>query len=177
MRAGTIGRRQLLALAGLGLAAGLVPAVRAHQAKAALTLVRLNRAAGMLEVEHALHAHDAEVALNLLEQVATPDLSQLEDRARLTLYVEARFALTLPGGGALALKAVGAELDGDEVRVYQEVPMTAPPDRLGVRNMILRDAFAIQINQVNFDLYGDPARVRTLTFLGGDGEKNVVLAG
>lgn len=169
------GRRRFLALAGAGLLLGVVPLARAHRAKAALTLVRFNRAKGLMEVEHTLHAHDAEMALNQIAKLPTPDLSQLEDRARLSLYVEARFALTPPGGPALALKLLGAELDGEEVRVYQEMAMTAPPDKLSVRNMILRDVFPVQINQVNFDLYGDPARIRTLTFLGGDGEKEVVL--
>ena len=173
----TIGRRHMLALVGLGLAAGLVPAAMAHRAKAALTIVRLNRGRGVLEVEHTLHAHDAEIALNVMEKVATPDLSQLEDRARLALYVDARFRLSPPGGQELLLKVLGAELDGDEVRVYQEVPMTRAPDRLRVRNMILRDVFAVQINQVNFDIDAGPDRIRTLTFLGGDGEKEVLLAG
>lgn len=171
----TVGRRRILALAGAGLLLGAAPMARAHRAKAALTLVRFNRTSGVLEVEHTLHAHDAEMALNQIAKLSTPDLSQLDDRARLALYVEARFALTPPGGPSLALKLLGAELDGEEVRVYQEMPMTAPPAKLSVRNMILRDVFPVQINQVNFDLYGDPARIRTLTFLGGDGEKDVVL--
>lgn len=154
---------------------GAVPMVRAHRAKAALTLVRLNRTSGILEVEHTLHAHDAEMALNQIAKLPTPDLSQLEDRARLALYVEARFALTPPGGPALTLKLLGAELDGEDVRVYQEMALATPPARLSVRNMILRDVFPVQINQVNFDLHGDPVRIRTLTFLGGDGEKDVML--
>lgn len=175
MTAALIGRRRVLALAGMGMVMGVAPTARAHRAKAALTLVRLNRAGGVLEVEHTLHAHDAEMALNQIVKMPTPDLSQLEDRARLALYVEARFALTLPDGPSLALKLLGAELDGEEVRVYQEIALATPPDRLSVRNMILRDVFPVQINQVNFDLYGDPARMRSLTFLGGDGEKDVVL--
>lgn len=170
-----IGRRRALALAGAGMVMGAVPMARAHRAKAALTLVRFNPAGGLLEVEHVLHAHDAEVALNRVLNLATPDLSQLPDRARLSIYVEARFALTPPEGAPLPLKLLGAELEGENVRVYQEIPMMALPDRLRVRNMILRDVFQSQINQVNVDLYGDPARIRTLTFLGGDGEKDVVL--
>lgn len=170
------GRRRFLALAGAGLAALTTPA-QAHRAKSALTLVRWNRPAGMLEVEHGLHAHDAEIALNQIGKLATPDLSQLSDRAQLALYVEARFALSPPGGVGLPLKLLGAELDGENVRVYQEVGLAVLPDRLSVRNRILRDVFPVQINQVNFDLYGDPGRIRTLTFLGGDGEKDVVLGG
>ncbi|MFV3130325.1 DUF6702 family protein [Niveispirillum sp. KHB5.9] len=165
-------RRRLLVLAGAGLLAG--PAF-AHRARSALTLVTWNKAAGLLEIDHSLHGHDAEMALDQIEHVAGPDLSLLEHRARLALYVEARFALSVPGAGPLALKLLGAEQEGDNVHLYQEIALPAPPARLGVRNNILRDLFAVQINQVNFDMSGDPDRIRTLSFLGGDGEKEVSL--
>ena len=168
-----IGRRRLLALAGAGLLMGLALSARAHRAKAALTLVTWNRSAGVLEIDHALHAHDAEIALAQVGGVSAPDLSRLEDRARLALYVEERFALTIPGGAPMPLKLLGAELDGDTIHVYQEVPLNAVPPRLLVRNMILRDVFPVQINQVNIDRGNGPDQIRTLTFLGGDGEKEV----
>ncbi|OYQ31700.1 hypothetical protein CHU95_21430 [Niveispirillum lacus] len=169
------GRRQFLALAGAGLLMGFARTANAHRAKAALTLVTWNKAAGLLEIDHALHAHDAEVALSRTGGVGAPDLSRLEDQARLALYVEARFALTLPDGLTLPLKILGAELLGDNIHVYQEVPLTALPARLLVRNMILRDIFPTQINQVNVDTGRGPDRIRTLTFLGNDGEKDVAL--
>lgn len=169
-----LNRRRLLVLAGAaGLLAGLALPARAHRAKAALTLITWNKAAGLLEVDHSLHAHDAEIALAQVGGVSAPDLSRLEDQARLALYVEGRFALTIPGGPPLALKLLGAEPDGDNIHIYQEVPLTAAPARLRVRNMILRDVFPVQINQVNIDMGGGPDHIRTLTFLGGDGEKEV----
>ncbi|MFY8092506.1 MAG: DUF6702 family protein [Niveispirillum sp.] len=170
-----IGRRQILALAGAGLLAGRAPPARAHRAKAALTLVTWNRVAGLLEIDHALHAHDAEIALAQVVGAGAPDLSRLEDQARLAIYVEPRFALTVPGGPPLALKLLGAEPHGDNIHIYQEVPLTAAPTRLLVRNMILRDVFPVQINQVNVDIGRGPDFIRTLTFMGGDGEKEVVL--
>lgn len=172
-----IARRLLL---GAGLA-GLVLAPRpaaAHRAKAALTLVRWNARTRLLELEHRLHAHDAELALNRQADVASPDLSRLEQRARLALYVEARFALLLPDGVPLALTTLGAELDADNVLVFQEAAMTDPPSALTVRNDILRDVFRTQVNQVNFDLKGgDPAFIRTVTFSGEDREEMVRFAG
>lgn len=171
-----IGRRRLLALAGAAATfAGLQPPALAHRARSALTLVTWNRAAGLLEIDHSLHGHDAEMALAQIEGVAAPDLSRLEDRARLALYVEARFALSLPDTGPVPLKLLGAEQLGENVHVYQEALLTTAPPRLSVRNGILRDLFAVQINQVNIDLTGDPDHIRTLTFLGGDGEKEIAL--
>lgn len=175
MTDGNIGRRRILALAGAGLAAGLVPPAHAHRAKAALTLVRWNKAAGLLEIDHSLHAHDAEIALARIGGVTAPDLSRLEDRARLALYVEERFALTVPGGPALTLRLVGAEPDGANIHVFQEVALPAAPARLRVRNTILRDVFSGQINQVNIDGGGGADQIRTLTFQGGDGEKEAGL--
>lgn len=169
-----IGRRRVLALAGAGLLAGTLPAA-AHRAKSALTLVTWNKAAGLLAVDHSLHAHDAEIALAQVGEGGAPDLSRLEDQARLALYVEPRFTLTIPGGPPLPLKLLGAEPEGDNIHVYQEVPLMAAPARLLVRNMILRDIFPVQINQVNVDTGRGPESIRTLTFLGGDGEKEVVL--
>lgn len=177
MTAPLLPRRHLLAAAGAAATAAMGTAVPvlAHRAKSVLTLVRWNGGAGLLEVDHALHAHDGEMALNRIMKVATPDLSQVKDQARLALYTEARFTLTPPDAEALALRLVGAELAGDNLHVFQDVPLPAPPARLRVRNAILRDVFRTQVNQVNFDMDGgDPARIRTLTFIGADADKDVV---
>lgn len=166
-------RRHLLALIGGGLLAAPLPAY-AHRAKAALTVVRWNASGKELEVEHKLHAHDAEVALSQQAGIATPDLSRLEDQAKLALYVEARFSLTPPGGQPLPLKLLGAELQGDHIFIYQELVLQAPPKGLVVENRILRDVFRTQVNQVNFDMAGgDPAHIRTLTFNGQDKAESV----
>lgn len=172
-----IARRTLLGAGLAGLALASPPAI-AHRAKAALTLVRWNAGTHLLELEHRLHAHDAEIALNRQADIASPDLSQLAQRARLALYVEARFALTLPDGTPLALKTLGAELDADNVLVFQEAAMATPPMALTVRNDILRDIFRTQVNQVNFDVKGgDPAFIRTVTFSGEDREEMVRFTG
>jgi hypothetical protein len=165
----------MLAVGGAAFMLALAPRVSAHRAKSVLTLVRWNRAAGLLEIDHALHAHDGEVALNQIERVATPDLTQVKDQARLVLYTAARFTLTPPDAGPLALKMVGAELVRDYLHVYQEASLTQKPPRLTVHDGILRDVFRTQVNQVNFDMAdGDPDHIRTVTFIGGDGDKDVV---
>lgn len=164
-------RRALLAGAvGLAAAGAWLRPSLAHRSKSALTLVRWNETTGTLEIDHRLHAHDAEVALQRQDSVSAPDLSQVADRARLTLYCEARFSLIGPDGAAITLRPLGAELIRENVHVYQEGRLTTKPARLAVRNDILRDVFKTQVNQVNIDLAGgDTAQVRTLTFTGDDG--------
>lgn len=170
-----LGRRRLLALVGAGVGLGLAPAALAHRAKSIMTLVTWNQAKGLLEIDHALHAHDAEVALNKIEGVSIPDLTQVRDQAQLAIYCEPRFTLTPPGAKPMPLKLVGAELVRDYVHVYQEGPLTAKPARLTVHNQLLRDVFPTQVNQVNFDMEGgDPDHIRTVTFIGNDGDKDVV---
>lgn len=170
-----ITRRHVLAgIAVTGAAALVTPLAWAHRAKAALTLVRWNARTSSLEVEHRLHAHDAELALNQKAGVATPDLSQTKDRARLALYVEPRFALTDLEGQPVPLTLIGAELVADYVHVYQESALAVVPAGFNVRNDILRDVFRTQLNQVNFDMRGgDPAFIRTVTFTGEDREETV----
>lgn len=170
-----ITRRHILAGAAFTGAVTLVaPLAWAHRAKAALTLVRWNARTGSLEVEHRLHAHDAELALNQRAGVATPDLSQTKDRARLALYVEPRFALSDLEGQPVPLTLIGAELEADYVHIYQEAVLPVAPAGFGVRNDILRDVFRTQLNQVNFDMRGgDPAFIRTVTFTGEDREETV----
>ncbi|MFV3074375.1 DUF6702 family protein [Niveispirillum fermenti] len=177
MTAHLLPRRRLLAIAmaAAGSTIGTASPGLAHRAKSVLTLVRWNAGAGLLEVDHALHAHDGEMALNRIVKVATPDLSQVRDQARLALYTEARFTLTPPDAASLTLRLIGAELAGDDLHVYQDVSLPAPPARLRVRNTILRDVFRTQVNQVNFDMGGgDPSRIRTLTFIGADTDKDVI---
>lgn len=174
-----IARRHLLAGTALAGAVTLVaPLAWAHRAKAALTLVRWNAGTSSLEVEHRLHAHDAELALNQKEGIATPDLSQVRDRARLALYVEPRFALTDLDAQPVPLTLIGAELVADYVHVYQEAALPAVPAGFSVRNDILRDVFRTQLNQVNFDMRGgDPAFIRTVTFTGEDQSETVRFSG
>ena len=62
---------------------------------------------------------------------------------------------------------VGAKLDGDTILVFQE-SRELLPDRISVRNDVLRDVIAAQVNRVN--LFRDDG-LRSLVFQGGDAWK------
>lgn len=153
-------------LTALALAAA--PGATAHRAKAALTSVVWNERTGLLEITHRLHVHDAREALARVTDLEQPDLGSLEARARLALYVEKHFGLAEPGGDALALELVGAELDGDHVFVFQEAALESPPGALEVRCDFLQEVFPSQLNTVNVEIGGP---VRTLVFSKGDGPR------
>lgn len=174
-------RRRLLALTAaciLGSAFGTALPAQAHRAHAVLTVVRIARDGG-LQITHRLHGHDAEVALRLVDRVEAPDLSSLENRARLALYVERRFSIAHADGTPIVLRLLGAERDGEDVLVYQEAPSATPPglpDALSVRSDILREVFETQENRVNIRIEGTgSAKARSATFRGEDGWKRIDL--
>ncbi len=152
----------LLASPGLALA---------HRAQSALTTVTWNARTRALEVVHRLHIHDALQALMEKTAFAAPDLTSVEARARLTLYVADRFALQHDDGAPIPLKALGAELDGDHVYIFQESYPDRIPQTLLIGCSYLQDVFPAQVNQVNAALGGP---TRTLTFRTGDGVKALI---
>jgi hypothetical protein len=160
--------RRLLIAGGASLA--IAPAAFAHRSQSVLTLVNWNPATSKLEVIHRLHAHDAEVGIGLVTgATAAPDvdMAQAKNQAKLMLYVEKHFSMKAPAG-AIALEAVGAELEAEMIVLYQEAKLPAPPKELTVDNQILRDVFDQQTNLVNLKL---AQKTRTLIFAGKDGPK------
>ena len=148
---------------GLALLAG--PAL-AHRLARSETEIRIADD-GAVRVIHTLHLQDAQDALYRAGIIDAPDLGSLRNRARLALYTEERFALSVDGTAA-PLELIGAEIEGDSVFVYQEGRLG--PGALTVRNGVLRDLLARQINSVNVMRAG---RTVTLEFRGDDGVKAV----
>lgn len=149
-------------LAGLGLAGN----AWAHRVPESLTTVEYNPQSGSTEIIHRMHRHDAELAMAALMEQPGVSLEELAVRARLALYVEAHFAIApwVNGepGEPLALKLVGAQLEGDHVLVFQEWPGRLPGS-VALRDDILRDRFPGQVNKVNITT---EQGVRTLDFRG-----------
>lgn len=133
-----------------------------------LSTIKKNPSSGNIEIIHRLHNHDAELGVMAAVGDRTLTLDQLAGRAQLALYVEERFLMArLDGenvGAPLALRLIGAEVDGEFVLVYQEFTDELPA-RFAVRNDILRDVFPEQINHVNIAMSGE---VQSLTFRGDD---------
>lgn len=149
--------------------------VWAHRMPLGMTTVVYNPVTDSVEIVHRLHRHDAEQAM--LEVIAEPgvDLMEVAVQARLALYVEAHFQIARVVDGkpdrVLALELVGAELEGDYVLVYQELPGQLPSE-ISVRDDILRDLFPAQVNRVNVTT---DAGTRSLVFKQDDGWQQLVL--
>ena len=81
----------------------------AHREPGSLTTIKWNPASRKTEIVHRLHSHDAE--LGVAAVLSIPDLSvlDLEGRANIALYVEARFRIATVEED-IRLDLVGAEL-------------------------------------------------------------------
>jgi len=145
-----------------------IGSVEAHRQPVGLTAVAFNADTGTTEIVHRFHRHDAE--LGLVQLLRRPDvlLVDLESQARFALYVAENFSIAPQiGAEPLALELVGAELDGDEIIVYQEFAGELP-DGAAIRDSVLQDVYSDQVNHVNF--HGSSG-MKTLTFTVDDGWK------
>jgi len=137
-----------------------------------LTTIRYNRTTDSTEIVHRLHVHDAATGLAEILQDPQFTLGTLEAQARFALYVEQQFTIRDQATDvALTLVLVGADLEGDQVLVFQETS-GALPFWLSVRNDVLRDVYPDQVNKVNVML---DTGVRTLVFAGDDEWKDLQL--
>ena len=143
----------------------------AHRTPGSLTTVKWNEATGRTEVIHRLHSHDAELGVGT--SLGLPDLSveELEGRAHIALYVEAHFHIK-GVDKELNLDLIGAELSGNDILVYQELPGRLPQSVL-IWDDILMEAFPAQLNQVNIK---DGDSVDNLIFAKGDGWQSYSIA-
>jgi hypothetical protein len=139
--------------------------ILAHRQPEALTTISFNENTGTWEIVHRFHAHDAERAIGEMRKEIEFDLENLEDRARFALYVEERFGLReSKSQSPIDLVLVGAALEDHDILVFQEFKGSLP-DRIAVRQDVLRDWFPNQRNTVNIEIKGT---VRTLVFTGED---------
>ena len=136
----------------------------AHRTPGSLTTVEWNETTGRTEVIHRLHTHDAELGVGA--SLGLPDLSveEIEGRAHIALYVESHFHIK-GVDNELNFELVGAEISGNDILVYQELPGRLPQSVL-VWDDILMEAFPAQLNQVNIQ---DGESVNNLVFKKGDG--------
>lgn len=122
---------------------------------------------GAVSVIHVYHLQDAQSALFQAGIIAQPDLSSLRARAKLALYTQERFTVAANGIPA-TLDIIGAEIEGDNVYVYQDGLIS--PGALSIDARMLRDLIKAQSNSVNIIRDG---RTLTLDFAGDDGPKQV----
>jgi len=139
------GRRSLVGVLLLGIALSAA----AHREPGSLTTIKWNAASEKTEITHRLHSHDAELGVGQVLGIADLSVLNLEGRANIALYVEARFRIAV-GDEDIQLELIGAELAGDYVLVYQEHSAEFPA-QIRVHDSILRDVYPAQINQVNIE--------------------------
>ncbi|MEM6793606.1 MAG: DUF6702 family protein [Acidobacteriota bacterium] len=156
----------------LAAAASLLAAapLLAHQQKEAVTRVWFNPRTGNVEVMHRFLVHDAEHAIRKLFGADADLLGSAEDRDRFEKYVHDRFSMADQDGEAIALEAVGHELEGSYLWVYAEAPSPPGLTALTLSHDALRDVWPRQVNLVNVER---GKTVRSATFDGGDTEITV----
>ena len=148
---GPTARRALLAALPALLWVAVRPAA-AHRSHVTLSRLSANPRAGTWELAHAIHYHDAARVLALRAPGRGLDPASTEGRARLALEVESAFRVQDPSGSRLPWQMVGAELAGDGVAIYQEVPAPTARGRFVVESRLLHDIFPDQVNNVSVEL-------------------------
>lgn len=152
-------RRSVVAVLTLGIAVSAA----AHREPGSLTTIQWNASSGRTEIVHRLHSHDAELGVGEVMGIADLSVLDLEGRAIIALYVEARFRIAADEED-IELDLIGAELAGDYLLVYQEHSAELPV-QIRVRDSILRDVYPAQVNQVNIE---DGDTVHSLVFSADD---------
>lgn len=148
-------RRRVLQLAALGVASLALTlgssAAFAHRTHVSLTRVTINTRTQHWEVIHAVHYHDA---LKLLAARGVSDDVQpasVAGRARIALEVERSFFWRTADGRLLQPLTVGAELEGDNVLVYQELQPPPTPTKVSLESTFLHEVFDDQVNNISLE--------------------------
>jgi hypothetical protein len=126
------------------------PLAAAHRQHISWTAVEWNQETRNLEVVHRIHEHDAQ--LLLARQTNKPvDLTRLQDRALLAIYVEDHFNLLISDNttSTKVLKLLGAELEDSYILVFQELNLDKPPTSMTLHASLLMDLFPDQLNMIN----------------------------
>jgi hypothetical protein len=144
-------------------------AAHAHNFHAGITDVSFNARTGSTEVVHTFMAHDVEALLTNMYQRQF-DLSAADDQEVLRKYVEQQFALQDREHHRLPLRWVGMTADAQSVVIYQEAEQTPLAKTASIRDEVMTDFLADQVNTVNINEGG---AVRTLTFDGKTAEQPV----
>lgn len=144
-------------------------AASAHQQKNAVTRILFNSNTGNIEVMHRFFVHDAEHAASLIFGERQALMESAESRQLFSSYVINRFAIeaeyTNGDSEELALSYIGAEIDGQFLWVYQEIPQSEPVSAMTIVNLALRDVWSDQSNLVNIERDGE---IYSLTFTESD---------
>jgi len=156
-------------LIGVALLAAAPPA-RAHKFYTSLALVEYNAETGAVEVALRVFADDLELALTRRagRQVR---LERTKEADRLvTEYLREKFELKNRAGETKELRLVGVEVEREVAWLYFEAEMPEGLAGARLRDQVLFELFAKQVNVVDFKWTGGKS---DLVFVRGDGERAV----
>ena len=136
----------------LGVPAGR-PALHAYHAS--ITELRYNAAKQQLELATKVFTDDFERGLSE-GRPAHVDLQTAGPTGALIAaeYLRRTLVLKTPVGALLPLQFLGMQPEKDSYWLYCKVPLTAPASGVQIRNAVLLDAFADQMNIVNTEANG-----------------------
>jgi hypothetical protein len=146
----------------------LLPAAFAHRTEEVISTVVLNARTATLEVTHRIHGHDLELVLS--HRGFSGELTSREGNDAMSALLESGFRLWDAAEQPVALRFIGVEGDADDVLIYQDAEMVAPPSGMSVLSSIGMDRFPQQRNLVNFRINGRRASAR---FSQGSGPQRV----
>ena len=135
--------------------------VSAHDYHASITDVKYNPRTQNLEVAVKVFMDDLENALSRQAKTKiTYSSSSEEVKKHIADYLQSRLSFEVEKGKPLKSKLLGSEEDVDVVWMYVEVPVQKiPMAQLYVKNAILTDLFADQMNIVNVNYKGETESV------------------
>ena len=137
------------------------PILSAHRTPEGLTTIERNPNTDTIEITHRFHLQDAEEAMQVILADKNLTLESIEGRARLSLHVETAFQIADDESDTpFSLLLVGAQIEGDQILVFQEYTGKFPP-AIKVRHDAFRDAFPQQANTLKVKL---DSRIHTLVF-------------
>ena len=131
----------------------------AHRSHVTLTRLLLNAQSGRWELIHAIHYHDAATALRRLEPGAGLVPTTPDGQARLMFEIEQHIHWS-GANGVIQPVAVGAELAGDSVLLYQECLPALPGTPVQLESRFLHREFSDQVNHFNIEIKDPPRLLR-----------------
>jgi len=136
---------------------GLAAPAAAHSYFFGVSELNLNKTSRHIEVIHQFTAHDIENAIAELKQIHfSPEHPKYDQYIQ--AYFEKHFALE-QNNNKLQLNWIGFEIKRGQIFVYQESASKKFLDNLMVKNTILVDTYAKQINTVNYQGLAFPPKL------------------
>lgn len=162
---------RILSLVSLSLlAVALAPGASAHRYHTSVTRLEYNAEEHLTEITVQTFADDIEAALSKRSGGRNVRLDGAKETNALVLdYLRTAFELK-SGDAAVELQWIGMELKGYTVWIYLQARAPAGLSKASLRNKLLFDLFADQVNIVN--VLNDGKRT-SLVFKRGDAAKEI----